>query len=256
MQPLFHEPFRKPLLRIWDQWSGRQPTPGIGMLSRDPDMQLDTAEVRKTTLARHLDHREWIPGPYISFTMSPEAIEALALMKAKRGLQTLTVIDPNTRVKNGLPVLDVAAEMDHYDIPDRYGKSKEHYIDHYVCLWQVTEAEIIAHQNWSDLANNPNWYQEIIMPLFEHSNDRIAPGITANRDIDDLSIVFNKLSVNSHSLKLNFQAAHSSPEYSDPDISDELFNYNQNDEGGWDTDDKADETNAADDMIKIIEGDW
>ena len=66
-------------------------------------------------------------------------------MRKRRGTQTLTVIDPDTRVRNGLPILDLADEMDHYNIPDPYGKSNEYYKGHYVCLWQVTEREIIGH---------------------------------------------------------------------------------------------------------------
>lgn len=214
-QGSYLQPFQTPLLRVWDWLSGSQPLRDIGMLCRAPNMQLDTAEARKPTLARHLDHREWIPGPYISFTTSPEAIEALALMRAKRGSQILTVIDPNTRVRKGLPVLDVAAEMDYYDIPDPYGRSKEYYINHFVCLWQVTEAEIIGNWDWDSLADNRDWYREIIIPTFEKfkvaswekertisTNNRIVSSasgvdsglsIRGSHDIDDLPIAFDKL---------------------------------------------------------------
>jgi hypothetical protein len=110
----------------------------------------------------------WVPGPYVSFTTSPGQIETLAGMRrGKRGAQTLTVIDPNERIRNGLPVLNIAAEMRHYDIPDPYGGSNDYYIDHYVCLWQVTGAEIVGHWDWSRLAENEHWYDEIIIPAFE-----------------------------------------------------------------------------------------
>jgi len=42
--------------------------------------------------------------------------------------------------------------------------------------------------------------------------------------------------------------------YSDGSAGDE-FCYNSEHED-WDTDDEAEEANAADDMIKILEGDW
>jgi hypothetical protein len=58
--------------------------------------------------------------------------------------------------------------MDHYNIPDPYRKSKAYYIKHYVCLWQVTGAEIVGHWDWSELEGNGNWYQEIILPAFEN----------------------------------------------------------------------------------------
>lgn len=52
-------------------------------------------------------------------------IETLVQKRVKqRGTQKLTVIDPNSRIRNGLPILDLAAEMDYYKILDPYGKSK------------------------------------------------------------------------------------------------------------------------------------
>lgn len=178
------------------------------MMSRAPEMRLDNPESRKASLAKHLDHRNWTPGPYISFTNSSTTIENLAQMRVdKRGPQTLTVIDPNNRIRNGLPVLDIAVEMDHYDIPDPYGKSKEYYVNHYVCLWQVTKAEIVGHWGWSSLADNKNWYREIIIPAFEKFTATTSATYNANslfaecgavesaeEDMDDLQNTFNKLS--------------------------------------------------------------
>ncbi|KAI0163624.1 hypothetical protein BJ166DRAFT_449303, partial [Pestalotiopsis sp. NC0098] len=157
-----------PLLRIWDYRSGSQPIDGRGMFSRAPNMRLDTAEVRKRTLARHLYHGDWIPSPYISFTTSPTGVQDLAARReANRGFQTLTVVDPVTRMRLGLPVLDVVTEMDNYDIAGPYGRF-DYYTNHFLCLWQVTEPEIVGHWAWGDLVNNKNWYQQIIIPAFEH----------------------------------------------------------------------------------------
>ena len=44
--------------------------------------------------------------------------------------------------------------------------------------------------------------------------------------------------------------------YGDSDSSNEGFAGDVEDETGWDTDDEVEEANAADDMIKVIEGDW
>ncbi|KAI1409585.1 hypothetical protein F5Y13DRAFT_181886 [Hypoxylon sp. FL1857] len=157
--------FQKPLLRIWDKWSGSKVTPWEKrMLARDPSMRLDNYKSRQSSLGMHLNHKERTEGPYISFTTSPTAIEILAEMRIrrKRGAQTLSVIDPNSRIRNGLPILDVEAEKGHYNIPDPYKKGNEYYRNHYVCLWQVTEAEIVGQWEWDDLANNENWYQEIM----------------------------------------------------------------------------------------------
>lgn len=111
-----------PLLRIWDCMSGSQPDEGNRMLSRSLNQPLDTEQARKTSLAIHLHHKNWTPTPYISSTKSANAIEDLATFRSERdrGVQTLTIIDPATRLRNGLPILDVAAEMVFYSIPDPY----------------------------------------------------------------------------------------------------------------------------------------
>jgi hypothetical protein len=51
-----------------------------------------------------------------------------------RGLQTLAVIDSAARLRTGLPILDVAAEMEYYCILDPYKKGSKYYVNHYVCL--------------------------------------------------------------------------------------------------------------------------
>ena len=113
-----HSPLlRGPLLRVWDYFSGSQPEGDNRMLSRSPDQRLNTEQARKTSLANHLDHKVWEPTPYISFTKSPSAIEEIVAWRSpKRGAQTLTVIDPNARLNNSLPILNMVAEMAHYNI--------------------------------------------------------------------------------------------------------------------------------------------
>ena len=64
-----------------------------------------------------------------------------------RGNQTLTAIDPNTRLRKGLPILDVAAEMDHYNIQDPYRKSNKYYNGHYP--GQGPHSPPTHHQNLS-----------------------------------------------------------------------------------------------------------
>jgi hypothetical protein len=148
--PIFEVPF----LRIWDCYSGSQPDKGR-MKSRASPQRLDTRESRKNSLATHIYHKTWEPTPYISFSTSPAAIQKLAVWRAdRRGPQTLTVVDPNTRIADGLPILDVRAEMDHYGVTSPYRKSNQYYIDHYLCLWEVTGREIIGHWKWADLVAN------------------------------------------------------------------------------------------------------
>ena len=111
--------FEMPFLRIWDRCSRSQPDKNKSMIARAPHQRLDTIESRNISLAKHLKHSNWTsPTPYISFTNSPAAIQDLMNMRAQRnrGNQTLTAIDSNTRLRKGLPILDVAAEMNHYNI--------------------------------------------------------------------------------------------------------------------------------------------
>ncbi|KAJ4340198.1 hypothetical protein N0V95_007579 [Ascochyta clinopodiicola] len=160
-----------PLMRIWDICSGSNPDEDSRMLSRAPNEVLNTKEARKDSLAFHLDHGNWtIPTPYVSFTSSAHALKELAHKretKGNRGTQTLTVIDPSTRIKNGLPTLDVAAEMKHYSIPDPYDQGNQYYVNHYVCLWEVTPDEVVGHWGWDELAGLENWYENVIMPEFD-----------------------------------------------------------------------------------------
>ena len=165
-----------PLLRVWDRCSGSQPKANGRMLARSPNQVLDTREARKTSLASHLDHAAWnVPTPYISFTSSASVIKGLVPRRIeKRGNQILTVIDPAVRLEKGLPILDVHAEMNHYSIPDPYNKGSRYYINHYVCLWEVTLDEIVGHYSWEDLSRSANWYEEVIMPAFrEHRKAKI-----------------------------------------------------------------------------------
>ena len=112
------------------------------MKSRASRQRLDTRESRREFSGTHINHKKRQPTPYISFTTSPAAIQELADWRAnRRGPQTLTVVDPNTRIADRLPIIDVRAEMDHYRVKDPYGKSNIYYIDHYLCLWELTGGE-------------------------------------------------------------------------------------------------------------------
>lgn len=164
------------------------------MMSREPEMRLDTHEKRESSLAKHLDYKDRTPGPYISFTTSPNQIQDLAMKRSgNRGSHTLTVVDPNKRISMGLPILDVLAEMDSYGIPDPYGRGNQYYFGHHVCLWQVTEAEIVGHFQWDYLKQKDNWYEDIIMPAWRKFTEqhRVKP---TECPIGHLLRGFNKLS--------------------------------------------------------------
>jgi len=243
-------PFNVPFLRIWDRKSGSQPDNERRMRSRAPRQALDTRESRKNSLVIHINHGLWEPTPYISFTTSAAAIEEQAYWRAgrQRGSQTLTVVDPNTRIADRLPILDVLAEMNHYGIEDPYGKSNQYYIDHYVCLWEVPEQEIIGHWEWNDLAPNANWYNDIILPAFREN----ATSRRLEEETSGLLAAMNQLSF--HDDSDPSESTHHY--YGGSDSSGEGTTCYFDEELEYDTDDEVEEANAADDMLKIIEGDW
>lgn len=162
------------------------------MRSRSVRERLGTFKSRKELLTIHINYKTWIPTPYVSFTTSPFQVEDLADLRAQRryrGPHTLTVVNPNNRIRAGLPVLHVADEMKYYDIADPYGKSNEYYEDHYICLWEVTEREIVGYWDWNDLVANKNWYEEVIMPAFSRET---AP-TSSRTDAFDLSALLHTL---------------------------------------------------------------
>ncbi|KAI1261139.1 hypothetical protein F5Y18DRAFT_440675 [Xylariaceae sp. FL1019] len=167
------EPVQYPLLRIWDRSSGSQTEQNGGMVARASSMQLDGGHSRRTALANHHDPENRVPTPFISFTTSFADIEDLANRWAAegRGALTLTVIDPNVRLRKGMPLLSVRDEMVHYaydSYSEEYvGFSTEARNDDYLALWEVTKDEIVGHWNWSDLRRVSNqWYHHIILPTF------------------------------------------------------------------------------------------
>ena len=258
-------PFDAPFLRIWDNKSGSQPDNEGRMRSRAPRQRLDTRESRKNSLTVHINHAIWKPTPYISFTTSPAAIQKMVPGRAnRRGPQTLTVVDPNTRIADRLPILDVGAEMDHYKVSDPYGKSNQYYINHYVCLWEVPKQEIIGHWEWNDLVLNGNWYNDIILPAFrKNATSRPLEEETSGLlvSMNQLSCAFLlRISYRTQLIEAVYDYSDSSdpthPFYSDSDLSSEGITSYFDEEIENDTDDDLEEANAADDMLRIIEGDW
>ncbi|KAF2962877.1 hypothetical protein GQX73_g10696 [Xylaria multiplex] len=267
------QPFNGPLLRVWDRMSGSKPEEDGRMMSRKPEMSLSDEESRRSSLSKHIDYGVWTPSPYISFTSCEVRAESLVKkrLRARRGSQMITVIDPNARIRKGLPIIHSETEMGYYGIPDPYNRNNEYYHDEYLCLWQVTAAEIVHHWEWSTLEHDTDWYQNIVLPDFEKFIGKASRGNTkglsakpgidqhAKDDgIDGLLKNFAKLSTSYNPLS-----------YPNSDVASEEFNNSWDDEVddneglgdyddgyGWDTDDEVEEANAADDMIKIIEGDW
>ncbi|KAI1316093.1 hypothetical protein F5Y16DRAFT_393242 [Xylariaceae sp. FL0255] len=275
------ERFQRPLLRIRDDYTGSHPEENDCMMSRAPEMRLDDEESRQASLAGHLDYRNWTPSPYISFTTSKDRIETLTRMRAYRngGALTLTAIDPDTRLRNGLPILDVEAEMAHYGIEDPYGRNNEYYADEYLCLWQVTPAEIVGHWSWDELERVSNWYSDIIIPAFEEFHTAAAAPVGNNEGWQN---AFPRLSLDNNTYYLdrclkyyvddlvrNKLDEHGGGgddddddddwENTDDDEVDDDRVGNRRDEyygDGYSTGDEVEEANMADDIMRFIEDNW
>lgn len=176
-----------PLLRIWDQKSGSQPDKDGRMLAREPRLPLETRKVRRELLASHLNNRKWgTSTPFISFQISSDAVAELArwrFVERQRGMQTLVVIDPDTRARLGYPTLDVAAEMNYYNIRNPYAANYNR--GHYVCLWEVTPEEVVGQWDWADLSVNSDWYEDTIMPAYRQFRER-KRSTTAAFDLSEL----------------------------------------------------------------------
>ncbi|KAF2270182.1 hypothetical protein CC78DRAFT_574310 [Lojkania enalia] len=201
------------------------------MSSRAPNKRFDTSDARRTSLAAHINHQDWTPTPYISFTSSPAQVEELVMQRrSRRGAQMLTVIDPNIRSRKGLPILDLNQEMEHYGISNLYG-SRDRYCD--------------------ELAVSENWHEDTVMPAFRDFNQKSKQ----KADNTDLSEIMDRLCLGGERADGFNHITHLSDTSSDGisySFEDEIW-----DEGdGWDTDDEVEEANAADDGMKIIEGGW
>ncbi|KAI0145333.1 hypothetical protein GGR57DRAFT_517219 [Xylariaceae sp. FL1272] len=167
------EPMPAPLLRISIPTSGSQPNENGNMLARAPHMRLDSHESRKIALTSHYNPSNQEPTPFITFTYSVAAIEEMAQRYATEGLGdiTLTVIDPNVRLRKGLPLLSLRNEMRQYGY-DSYFKDHARYRpeepnNDYLALWKVMNDEIVGHWKWSDLrGESDQWYNDIIFPTF------------------------------------------------------------------------------------------
>jgi hypothetical protein len=149
------------------------------MLARDTGCLLNSVATRKEMLELHLDYRNTEHAtPFISFTSSPEHAGELASIRAsrpRRGAQSLTLVDPRTRFRLGLPVLDFSIEKTNYQVESRYGV--DYTPNHWLCLWEVTPAEVVHTWEWAEFGGDPHWYERIVEPaLLEFQSTGLRPG--------------------------------------------------------------------------------
>ncbi|KAF9253083.1 hypothetical protein LCP9604111_609 [Penicillium roqueforti] len=254
-----------PLLRVWDKNSGSHPDQSNRMLARLPRQRLGSRESREKSLATHAAYQIWEPTPFISFTASVLGLQRfLSRRKGPRFPRTLTVINPNVRIANGLPILEMESELRYYEVQDPYRRAYSFYKDEYLCLWEVTPDEVVAHWDWDDLIEDVHWYEDKILPAFKEHNDRFLrrSQIETTFDMSTLQSALPGMfsfSVNRDELS-GSDLDHSPEADSFPNenwsFSSEEENWQVEDDTYWDTDDEVEESNAIDDSYKILEGDW
>ncbi|KAE8405890.1 hypothetical protein BDV37DRAFT_244261 [Aspergillus pseudonomiae] len=184
----------QPLLRVWDSHSGVKPTSTNCMYARCPCKLLDTFETRAISLAIHAHPGNQTPTPYISFTTSAGAVQRYAKVRAwKRGSQMLTVVNPRVRAANGRHLLSVVNEMRYYGVRDPLGMSCDE--DEYLCLWMVSEEEVVGHWEWSELAKLDDCARKISRGWGNISDegDSLRLEYSPNKRQDSSSEAYSKL---------------------------------------------------------------
>jgi hypothetical protein len=73
-RPNHVQTFDLPFFRVWNNRSGSRPDKSDRMLSRAPRKRLDSFETRKTSLAAHLNYKDWTASAYISFKTASRAL--------------------------------------------------------------------------------------------------------------------------------------------------------------------------------------
>lgn len=174
----------RPLVRCYDAMSGSQPCRETSrMLARGARMRLKKKKIRIKTLETHTDHKIWEDTPYISFSNCPQSLKELADYRSTRrgrGLQSIVVIDPRVRTELGLLVLHYGAEMAHYQVNAPY--KRDYWQHQYLCLWEVTPAEVVGIWEWDDLRRSTNWYGDVIMPAVDRHRG-LKRAVTVQRDV-------------------------------------------------------------------------
>ncbi|KAL1954759.1 hypothetical protein VTO42DRAFT_759 [Malbranchea cinnamomea] len=177
--------FNLPLLRLWRSESlsvENMPHFGQSLFAEKPIEYLHERETRVATLNSFVGSNNMAVTSFLGFTTNPSKLQALDVdthgngghskRKRRRAGRILVVVEPMTRVRNGRPILNVAAEMRHYGIPVPEGKSIEFYEDQYVCLWEVPKQEVVGTWKWKELtAHDGDWYQDIIIPAYTRFRD-------------------------------------------------------------------------------------
>ncbi|KAK0637992.1 hypothetical protein DIS24_g10263 [Lasiodiplodia hormozganensis] len=156
--------------------------------------------------------------------------------------------------------------MDYYEVQDPYGMSNQYYKDHFLCIWEVLEDEIVGHWEWEDLAANERWYEEIIMPAFKAHDARMKMK-SLDDEILGLSSAMSKTSLadvspNARQIRSESNTWSDNSKYfsehcfcdsdEETNAADDVFKHYGEYDSCSDTDDEVEEANAVDDSIKRL----
>ncbi|KAF7717832.1 Uncharacterized protein PECH_000078 [Penicillium ucsense] len=158
------------------------------------------------------------------------------------------------------------SELKYYKVQDPCRGAYSYYKDEYLCLWEVTPDEVVAHWDWDVLIENDHWYEDDILPAFKEHNDRFLrrSRSKATFDMSTLESALPRIlpgsvdrdALSGSDLDYSRQSDVDSLSNEDWNILSDEENGQFEDDGYSDTDDEAEESNAIDDAYKILEGDW
>lgn len=118
----------------------------------------------------------------------------------------ITLVDLRTRWRAGLPFLSAVEEMRHYGVDDPYDRGYQYYEDEILCLWGITQSEVV--RTWTSDAFSANQLAEesglmmqnrrdpslsVIVEPAGPSNINAHKGVSTVEDTDDVSILENKV---------------------------------------------------------------
>jgi len=178
-----------PFMRITNKYSGSNPDSRGYRWARGP-WSLATHESRKLALELHSNRRNRERTPFISFTDSASGVHKVANTRFHDEEMKLTVIHPIARLKLGLPMIKMVDEQEYYDCElPRDGWS---YENEFLCLLAVTPKEVVGCWYWSELRENSNWYEDVIMPKyrqFEREHEGILAPTLIERAFGSISAI-------------------------------------------------------------------
>jgi hypothetical protein len=199
--------WHKPLLQIWNDdsaqehpWTNRQIAfDGKSRVFHDPNVWVffsSALREQHQDLAEYpFGHRErppfepvsnppWIDGhrwksPFIPVSTSPSWIAYQAAREkqliletkpAKPPRQYLILTDPRVRLREGLPIINFDEEATYFDLARELWGYTRHEST-WLCLYQVTRAEIVWIWRWDDLKDDVHWYENTVKPALRTFQD-------------------------------------------------------------------------------------